>query len=284
MKIYLENDKIKAAIDSLGAECVSMFDKIKRTELIWQGHPDSWAGKAPNLFPFIGRLKNNAYYHDGKEYKLNIHGFARKSEFAVLQQSKCSVALLLADTPDTINAYPFKFNFIVKYSLRGNRLTTEYIVKNTDNKDIYFGVGGHPGFNIKGKSKIVFEKEEQPEQFTFEQTELLINGIKPYGTLKEMILRKQLFNEDAVLLTNLKSRCLTLSSENGVNIKFIFGGVPFLAFWTHKKSGDYICIEPWCGLPDYFEPAREIKNKKGINRLSPKKEFKYKYIIETVRN
>lgn len=42
MKRVLENDFLKVAIDDHGAELVSIYDKEKDREVIWQGDPRFW--------------------------------------------------------------------------------------------------------------------------------------------------------------------------------------------------------------------------------------------------
>lgn len=40
------------------------------------------------LSPIVGRLMDNKYQHDGHEYILTQHGFARDKEFALVEQSE----------------------------------------------------------------------------------------------------------------------------------------------------------------------------------------------------
>ena len=60
--ITLKNKYLSVNINPMGAEVVSI---IKNSyEYLWQKNPDIWNGQAPNLFPLIGRLKDEEY-----EYK-----------------------------------------------------------------------------------------------------------------------------------------------------------------------------------------------------------------------
>lgn len=291
MEITLENQFIKAVFNTLGAETTSVFDKKNKAELLWQGEKGVYTDRSPNLFPVIGRLKKGLYTHGGREYRMALHGFAKDSEFVLTERAGDSVAFLLADSPETLKVYPFNFNFTVKYELRDNRLITSYAVKNTGGKTMYFGVGGHPGFSLPCKeeasatvidgSKIVFEREENPERVLLDPDEILITGAEPYGYLKEIPLSKDLFRVDALLFKGLKSRYAVLDRADGVRVKFNFNGCPYLAFWSHKTRGGFVCFEPWCGLPDLFRPAPELKDKEGINALAPGASFNYSYETET---
>jgi len=290
MRIFIENSFLKVVFDTHGAETVSVFDKHKNTEILWQGDSDSYPFHSPNCFPFTGRLKDGTYQYDGKEYHLPLHGFAKDSEFSITKQTKSSVTFLLTDTPQTLKSYPFKFHFYIQYKLNKNRLTTLYRIKNIDDKPIYFGVGGHPGFILPSKedafgthidgNKLVFQHKEHPVQIVYDPDEILIKGQKLYGSVKEILLYKSLFSVDALLFTNLKSKYVVLQKSDGTAIKFWFNDCPYLAFWSHKTHGEFICFEPWFGLPDYYNPIRELKAKEGINCLSVDAEFQYKYQIE----
>ena len=83
----LENDLVKACIDDFGAEIKSVIGKKTNTEYMWQGDKAYWGGTAPILFPICGRLFDGKYTHQGKEYEMKIHGFARHSQFVVLEKS-----------------------------------------------------------------------------------------------------------------------------------------------------------------------------------------------------
>ena len=49
--------------------------------------PAVWGRHAPVLFPLVGRLPGDVYHHEGRDYKLPQHGFARDQQFAVLRHS-----------------------------------------------------------------------------------------------------------------------------------------------------------------------------------------------------
>ena len=46
--------------------------------------------------------------------------------------------------------------------------------------------------------------------------------------------------------------------------------------------GDYICIEPWFGQPDYFQPVREFRHKARMNTLDSGKTYTYTYSMEVL--
>ena len=42
------------------------------TEYLWNGDPAYWTGRAPNLFPYVGRLTNDRYAYGGEVPKYMV--------------------------------------------------------------------------------------------------------------------------------------------------------------------------------------------------------------------
>ena len=85
MLIHINNENVSAGVETLGAELVS-FKGADGFEHIWQGDPKYWGGHAPVLFPIVGALRNNRTLIKGDWYEMGRHGFARRREFAVVEQ------------------------------------------------------------------------------------------------------------------------------------------------------------------------------------------------------
>lgn len=75
-------------------------------ESLWQGHPYHWTGQAPLLFPIVGGLADGEYTHNGSSYKMNSHGFARKSEWKVESHRDDAIIFNLTDSPEAMLQYP----------------------------------------------------------------------------------------------------------------------------------------------------------------------------------
>ena len=61
----IENELLKIAVDTKGAQLMSVLSKKTGVEYIWQGNPAYWPGRAYNLFPFIGRMYEGVFTYDG---------------------------------------------------------------------------------------------------------------------------------------------------------------------------------------------------------------------------
>ncbi len=267
-EIKISSESLKVTISTMGAEIVSI--KKGGQELIWQADPNVWKGHAPLLFPICGGLKEDKFVYDGKSYTVQKHGFARTSEFDVEAVSENSATFLLKSNPETRKCYPFDFELRVIYSLKENELTVTYDIKNTTDGDMYFSIGSHEAYSCPdgiSEWSVIFDKEEN-------LIATPVNG--PLLTYDENVLAKntrilplkdEYFEIDALVFLNLKSRKLMLKNDKtGDEIKLDFDGFPYLLIWT-KPNAKYICIEPWCGIPDFVDSNLDLAKKKGIIRI-----------------
>ena len=117
---YIENDKLIIGVKEFGCELTSIKSKATGYEFMWQGNPDIWAGQAPILFPIVGRLIDDKYTLDGKEYEMPKHGFARKMKWNFIESNGSSMRFCLSDTAETREIYPYEFDLIVTYTLEDN--------------------------------------------------------------------------------------------------------------------------------------------------------------------
>ena len=127
MLYQIQNDKLTVTIQSFGAELTSVKDNTG-VEYMWQGDPAIWTGCSPNLFPTVGRLWKKAHFAKGKEYPMEIHGFAKRNELRVSELEAEKITFTLTDTPEIYAQYPYHFRYSVCYQLEGNRLLVTYHV------------------------------------------------------------------------------------------------------------------------------------------------------------
>ena len=85
-KFEISTDGLIANVHELSVELGSLRDAGGR-ELLWQAGP-AWPWHAPNLLPIVGWLRDDRLRHDGKEYQLTQHGFARDRCFTLLTRQK----------------------------------------------------------------------------------------------------------------------------------------------------------------------------------------------------
>ncbi len=116
-------------IGALGAEMISLKDADGR-DLLWNGDAAFWTGRAPLLFPIVGRLTNDTLIHDGVAYPMTQHGFARRRPFELMSASDSRATFRLVDDDETRKQYPFAFGLYITYTLNEATLTIEARVHN----------------------------------------------------------------------------------------------------------------------------------------------------------
>ena len=267
MEITIQNQAIKAVIKTKGAELSSLQKEGKN--YIWEINSEFWNKTSPILFPIVGALKNNEYFHEGKVYKLSRHGFARDFEFDVIENSGNAVVFSLKSNEETLKVYPFHFELQLSYILEGNKLVVKYEIINRSSEKMYYSIGAHPAFNIDGDFEdfsLVFDDEKDLETYKLEKD--LFSGKTEILKLNENVLPLQyeLFEEDALVFKNFATKSLTLAKNNESVMKVSFPDFPFLGIWT-KKDAPFICIEPWLGIADNANTSGKIEEKEGIQIL-----------------
>ena len=282
MEHVLENELIRVSASTLGAE-LSHLTGHDGTEYLWQGNPEFWAGRAYNIFPFVGRLFGGKYTLGGKTYELGIHGFARKSEMEASHPSADRLVFTLRDDDATRAQYPFSFAFHVEYTLRGATLEIAYRVENAGEGEMAFGIGGHPGFNVPlapglrfEDYRLVFDDARTPSLELFSDDCFVTGEKRPYPLEngRELPLRHDLFDDDALVFSDV-SRAVTLKTEKDSRfVRVEYPDMPYLGVWHRPKSeAPYVCIEPWANLPGWTGVTTDF-SRPDLIRLAPGREYR----------
>lgn len=288
----IKSGNVTAKVDSIGGQWRS-FEKDGK-EYIWQGNPEFWASSAPILFPVVGRLRNKVMTVGGKEYPMNIHGFARDMSMEILEKSENSVTFRLTDNAETKAAYPWSFDFRVTYTLEGDRLTCSFRVENRDDREMLFGLGGHPGFNVPMAAGEKFEDY----LLEFEKEEILasnhVNEDEAISASKKDIilesgrvlpLERSLFNNDALIFEDICSKWVNLvHRDTGKGIHFVYEDFPIFAVWTRgePQNAPYVCLEPWFGMGFRDDEGTALEEKYGIQHLAPGAVFTAEFSAEII--
>lgn len=288
MIIKLEDEFLCVQCDSKGAEIISIKDKKDNLEYLWTAQEKYWARHAPILFPIVGKVKNNKYKIEGKYFNLGQHGFARDNEFKVLEKSDSKVTFKLSYSEETLKVYPYRFNLFVSYILDASEIKIVYKVENLDDKNIYFSIGAHPGFNcplLKGEIMedyyFEFEKEENASIILLEESGHLSHNTQEYLKNSNVIhLSKDIFKNDALIFHSLKSKKISLkNNKNNKIISMKFEGFPYLGLWSKPTGAPFVCIEPWFGHADYEDFDGDFKDKEGVVNLEKEEMFACEYSI-----
>ena len=108
----------------------------------------------------------------------------------------------------------------------------------------------------------------------------LLIAISLIGCAQNNEVKTYLFDEDALIFKDLKSRAVTLKhKKNGRVLSVKFDNFPYLGIWAKPKA-PYVCIEPWLGIADSESTDQQFVNKEGIITLRPNTDFNATYNIE----
>jgi galactose mutarotase-like enzyme len=236
--------------------------RVKEEEILYLdqerfAHPElSIRGGIPILFPICGNLPNNTYTYQNQTYQLKQHGFARDLPWEVIETNDndcASITLALSSNEQTLMVYPFEFQILFTYQLKGNSLRILQTYSNQSEAIMPFASGLHPYFQVEDKNQLQFEipgtfyqdqvsKETYPftGKFDFTQTEIDVafTQIDKHHTAVADLTRK-------LKISINYSDCYST-----------------LVFWAIKGK-DYVCLEPWTA------PRNALNTKEKLIWLEP---------------
>ena len=293
----LDNGVLSVRVSSIGGQLLSV--KKDGKEYLWQGDPAFWEDRAPNLFPYIARLTKGTYTVHGKEYHLPIHGFLPAAEMKAEVQEESLLVLRLDADESTLACYPFVFTLRIRYELNQDTLRIAYEVENGGTEDMYFGIGGHPGFQAPLEDGLSFEDyflefesegqsgtgAQTPVRIGFSPTCFLNGKDEPWPLEKgcRIPLRHDLFDDDAIVLSHTPKTVVLRSEKGGRGVRVCFPQMPYIGFWhAVKKPAPYVCIEPWSSLPSRQDMVEELSEQPGLIHLEGKGVYRNLWSIQLI--
>ncbi|MEG1459544.1 MAG: aldose 1-epimerase family protein [Acetivibrio sp.] len=285
----LENQRLRVTINNKGAEIQSIFGKEEKREYIWKGDSNYWGRSAPVLFPVVGNFKNKEYVYEEKTYKMNQHGFARDRQFDIFSKTETEIWYLLKEDEESLKIYPFRFHLYLGYRLHENQLEVLWKVENTNQKELYFSIGGHPAFMCpltEGEKQsdyyLQFNGEDDLLYSLIDETGLVAyeNNLLPLDEEGSIQIPAHLFDRDALIIENQQATKVSLlDSKKNPYITLTFHA-PLFGIWSPaKKNAPFVCIEPWYGRSDSKDFNGTLKERQYGNTLKPKETFEAAYTI-----
>ena len=273
--VSLSSAALTAQVDPLGAQLSVLRDSAGR-DLLWNGDPSVWSGRAPLLFPIVGALAGGAYRVDSKTYHLPRHGFARHSAFQVAESSATSAVFRLEADDVTFQLYPFSFQLEVHFVLDGATLSMTALIKNLGNSKMPASFGYHPALRWplpygreRAEHVIEFAGDELSPVRRLDQAGLLMPERFPTPVVqRRLALQDALFQNDAIIFDDLRSRSVTYGATDGPRIRLSFPDAPYLGIWS-KPRANFICIEPWHGVADPQGYSGNFSAKPGVFMVAP---------------
>lgn len=276
MKYQIKNNCLSVTVSEMGAEMQSL--EKDGVEYLWSGDARYWSDQSPVLFPFVGRFTNGKYLLNGKEYEMDIHGFARKYPYAVIDKTENFILFEMTDNAETYQMYPYHFNLQIGYELKENQVEITYTVQNLSDETMYFGIGGHPGFALPFDEGLdftdyylEFSGKSYPERVGHTEACFLsgVNERFPLSDDKCLPLVHTMFDDDAIVLQHVSDEVTLKSDKGNRKVTVSYPNLPYLGLWhAPKTEAPYICIEPWTSLPSRQDIVEEFRYKYDLIRLA----------------
>jgi galactose mutarotase-like enzyme len=268
--IALRSPELSVEINPLGAQ-LSVLRDARGRDLLWDGNPAFWAGRAPILFPIVGELAGGAYRLGSESYRLSRHGFARGKLFEASALAPSEATFRLRADQSTLQLYPFVFQLDVTFAIRETTLSVVSTIRNMGTEEMPASIGYHPAFRWPlpfGQPRpahfIEFEQEEGPSIRRLDAHGLLTAERHPTPVSgRRLVLEDALFQNDVLIFDEIRSRSVTYGADRGPRIRVSYPDASYLGVWT-KPGAPFVCIEPWRGIADEAGFSGDFRRKLGV--------------------
>ncbi len=276
----VSNEHFTLSVKEMGAELTSLKSNKSGIEYIWCGNTDIWYGQSPVLFPIVGRLLDDKYRLNGKEYTMEKHGIVRKKTFKLIEKTDRKLVFLQSDDENSLKIYPYHFDLIITFLLKDNSLEVSHKVVNKNDTTMYFSFGAHPAFNCEIGDYLEFDNPQTVLNEQIDEESLLLdNQVELLKNEKRINIEKNTFDNDALIISGYTDKVISLKSDNHDRVvRFNFDS-PVLGIWA-KPNAPYVCIEPWWGINDSHDKKADFSEKREIMALEPKSERTFKWCAE----
>ena len=287
MEFVIKNHFLEATINSHGAELVKLVDS-DGVNRMHTPTADTWNRVSPILFPQISRMPNSEYMVNGTVYNMTTHGFIRDSELELVNHTETEITFKYSENDKTLIMYPYEFALYVTYVLKNNILEVLFKVENPSDVNVYYMLGGHPGFRVPlydeesyNDYSLIFEEKETCKKMCV--VDGFIANVYEDCLIDTNIieLNHNLFKDDALIFKGLKSKYIDIVSKNhNKKIRFHYSDFDILAIWSKTEDNcNFVCLEPWNGIQKDFVKEHE---KMGVLVIQPHDFRKHSFKIEVI--
>ena len=279
----IANDRLTVEVSSLGAE-MQRLDTADGRAFLWDGDAAWWSGRSPILFPIVGKAPGDEIALEGKRYPMKQHGFARRSEFTLIEAGPDFCRHRLTSNTETLAVYPYDFTLTLEHRLNGAALTVTATVENTGSDSMPYGIGFHPAFRwplpgAEGQAHgITLANGAEP------QLAQLADGLiapellpSPFRAGK-LVLSHDLFEADALIFPEGAGEALTYGVDGGPALAFTFDNLPNLALWQ-KPGAPFLCVEPWHGMAARADASHELAERPYTTALAAGDSARYGFTV-----
>ena len=269
--ITLENEYVKAVVNTHAGYVESLVSKKDGKEHSWQYDSSVWPRRTAVCFPLCGKCKDDKYTFSGKTYDLPNHGFLRERDLKTEKQSTSSLVLSDEWDASTLSRYPFRYRYEIEYVLEGEKVNIYYHVTNLDRDEMYYSTGSHYTYALPVNQRdayLFFEKKESAGAFS------QADGLLHEDELKNrsMVPLKGLIDSSSFILdlNTLSSSWVGLGDKTGPFTRVSGNGFRYLIVWAPAGgTNDFTCIEFWDGMGHVETASSELDRKFAVRSLAP---------------
>ena len=287
----ITSEHFEAVIAAKGAELQSLRRRSDNKEFIWQRDPDIWEDCSPMLFPICGRLNNARYLYEGKEYKMDIHGFLPSLYPCDVKLEEGRAIFTFEDNDTTLAQYPFRFRLTVTYTLTGTGIGFGIEIENRDEKRMHYAIGAHPGFATPLREGatladhfVIFPEAGNVQQAIIDDGGLFTGELPDYPlTDKQITLSESQFEIDGIFLTGTGSTVELHCKGADDFVRVTSNRCDLFGIWKeYGERAKFLCLEPWCGYPSISGKTDVLEEKFGMHSLAPNKKGLFAVSIDVL--
>ncbi len=277
MRATISSELLTVSADTLGAELCAIVGR-DGTSYLCPDERRNWSGRAPVLFPNTGWVRDGYALIDGRRFPYARHGFAKDSEFRLIEREKCSMRFELRWSDETLRRFPFRFSLRVGYRVAGETLAVSARIGNEGDGVMPCSIGFHPGFACP----LLESEAAQAYEFAFPgpmtasrlmlRDAMVCQRLERYWDgIARLPVREGMFDGGSFTMTDLTCRSLRLQSpRTGRFIELDLGDFPNLVLWAPPgRPITNICMEPWYGVPDAWDGDHDPRRKPFTLHLPP---------------
>lgn len=190
----------------------------------------------PYVFPVFGRLTGGKYLWNGKEYPMDIHGFAHTSAWKVSRYAEDSLELVLESNESTLAQYPFSFKVTLSFLVKDSTLTISQKYENTGTESMPYNFGFHPYF-LTEKLEDIHVEATAAMQLDF------VAGQMPFGHKTIQIAIPEGAPEGGTCLLGVQSPTVLHYPKENKQLTMTFdASFPCHVLWA-QAGKPFLCVE-----------------------------------------
>lgn len=259
---------------------ITLGDGSVRDVLYWPEDADyanlaHARGGNPILFPFNARTYDRGDIHfwraaDGVRRPMPMHGLARQGAFKITDADANGFTTLFLPDDAAREAYPYEYEFTVRYRFESLGLICELALHNRDTVPIPWSAGHHFYFTLPWSEGMKRSDYAIRIPASERCRQNFADGSLTAGPKLNAV--ESLSNPDLIDTLHLGLRQNTVVfGERGHDgdVVMTIGAekVPppdaTLVTWTQAPDAPFFCVEPWMGPPNAAE------HKRGLHHVEP---------------